>query len=102
LATWPSRIDGLVRLVERAREAGVLRADFETQDVVVLLMANAGLLERAHGIAAEASARLVHLLLDGFRAQGASVGPPAPAARRTEIAMRRNGERRLDPVRRRR
>ena len=94
--------DGLVRLVERARAAGVLRADFESQDVVVLLMANAGLLERAHGIAAEASARLVHLLLDGFRAHGASDGPPPPAARPTEDAMRHNSERRLDPVRRRR
>jgi AcrR family transcriptional regulator len=94
--------DGLVRLVERAREAGVLRADFATQDVVLLLMANAGLLERAHGIAPEASARLAHLLLDGFRADGASAGPPAPDARRTEAAMRRNGEHRLDTARRRR
>jgi AcrR family transcriptional regulator len=94
--------DGLVRLVDRARQAGVLRADFETQDVVLLLMANAGLLERAHGIAAQASARLVHLLLDGFRARGASDGPSAPAARPTEAAMRRNGEHRLDSPRRRR
>jgi AcrR family transcriptional regulator len=94
--------DGLVRLVDRARQAGVLRADFETQDVVVLLMANAGLLERAYGIAPQASARLVHLLLDGFRAHGASDGPSAPGARPTEAAMRRNGERRLDPARRRR
>src|SRR3954468_7392989 len=59
---------GLVRLVERARAAGVLRPDFTTEDVVVLLMANAGVVERAHGITAEASARLVHVLLDGFRA----------------------------------
>jgi hypothetical protein len=28
----------------------VLRADFTDQDVVLLLMANAGLIERAHGI----------------------------------------------------
>jgi AcrR family transcriptional regulator len=92
--------DGLVRLVERAHAAGVLRADFTTQDVVLLLMANAGLVERAPGIAGEASARLVHVLLDGFRAQAASDGPPAPSPRRTRLAMRRNGERRLDPTRR--
>jgi hypothetical protein len=91
--------DGLVRLVERARAAGVLRADFTTQDVVLLLMANAGLVERAHGITAEASARLIHVLLDGFRASAASDGPPAPSARRTQLAMRRNGERRLGPAR---
>lgn len=94
--------EGLVRLVERARAAGVLRADFTTEDTVVVLMANAGLVERAHGIAAEASARLVHVLLDGFRAAAASDGPVAPGPRRVRLAMRRNGERRLGTPRRRR
>jgi AcrR family transcriptional regulator len=87
--------DGLVRLVERAHAAGVLRTDFTTQDVVLLMMANAGLLERAGDISEAASARLVHVLLDGFRAEAASDGPPAPSARETARAMRRNGERRL-------
>src|SRR5207248_3807472 len=50
--------DGVVRLVERARSAGLLRADFTTEDVVLLLMANAGVVERAEGAAADASARL--------------------------------------------
>src|SRR4051794_9847087 len=70
--------DGLVRLVERAQAAGSLRADFVTQDVVVLLMANAGLVERAHAVADDASARLVHVLLDGFRASSAPDAPVAP------------------------
>jgi AcrR family transcriptional regulator len=87
--------DGLVRLVARAQDAGVLRVDFTDQDVVLLLMANAGLVERAHGIAAEASARLIALLLDGLRAQAATAGPPAPSARQVMAAMRHNGERRL-------
>jgi hypothetical protein len=87
--------DGLVRLVARAQEAGVLRDDFTDQDVVLLLMANAGLVERAHGISAEASARLIHVLLDGFRAQAATDGPAAPTAPEVVAAMRRNGERRL-------
>ena len=91
--------DGLVKLVERARDAGVLRPDFTTEDVVLLLMANAGLVERAHGITAEASARLIHVVLDGLRADAASEGPVAPSARRTERAMRRNGERRLGTTR---
>jgi AcrR family transcriptional regulator len=86
---------GLVRLVDRAHAAGVLRADFSTVDVVLLLMANAGLVERAHGVSAEASARLVHVLLDGFRASAATAGPPPPTPRRMRLAMRRNGERRL-------
>jgi AcrR family transcriptional regulator len=92
--------DGLVQLAERARAAGVLRPDFTTQDVVLLLMANAGLVERAHGITAEASARLVHIVMDGLRADAASQGPVAPSARRTEQAMRRNGEGRLGTTQR--
>jgi AcrR family transcriptional regulator len=94
-----SAFDGLVQLVERARAARVLRSDFTTEDVVLLLMANAGLVERAHGISAEASARLIHILLDGLRASAASDGPPAPSARRTRLAMRRNGQLRLGSVR---
>jgi AcrR family transcriptional regulator len=94
--------DGLVRLVERARSAGVLRADFTTEDVVVFLMANAGLVERAHGVSAQASARLVHVLLDGFRSASATDGPAAPTPRRMRLAMRRNAERRLGHTRRRR
>ena len=93
-----SAFEGLVRLVDRAHDAGVLRADFTTEDVVVLLMANAGLVERAHGISGTASARLVHVLLDGFRASAATIGPPPPSARQTELAMRRNGAARLGPT----
>jgi AcrR family transcriptional regulator len=92
--------DGLVRLVERAHAAGVLRADFTTEDVVVLMMANAGLHERFGDISEAASRRLIHLLLDGFRATAATEGPAAPSARDTLRAMRRNGERRLGPSRR--
>src|SRR3978361_1523438 len=88
--------DGVVQLIGRAQRAGVLRADFTDQDVVLLLMANAGLIERAHGITEEASARLTGLLLDGLRAQAASDGPPAaPSARQVMAAMQHNGQRRL-------
>jgi AcrR family transcriptional regulator len=87
--------DGLVQLIGRAHEAGVLRADFTDQDVVLLLMANAGLVERAHGITDKASARLTALLLDGLRAQAATAGPAAPSARQVLAAMQHNGQRRL-------
>jgi AcrR family transcriptional regulator len=87
--------DGVVQLIGRAQEAGVLRADFTDQDVVLLLMANAGLVERAHGVTEEASARLTALLLDGLRAQAATAGPAAPSARRVVAAMQHNGQRRL-------
>lgn len=86
---------GLVKLVARARAAGVLREDFTTQDVVLLLMANAGLVERTHDISEQASARLLHVLLDGLRASAATDGAVAPDAPATEEAMRRNSEHRL-------
>jgi AcrR family transcriptional regulator len=87
--------DRLVQVVERAHAAGVLRADFTTQDVVLVLMANAGLVERTHGIAGDASERLIHVLLDGFRSAASTDGPVAPSPRRTQLAVRRNAERRL-------
>jgi AcrR family transcriptional regulator len=87
--------EGLVELVDRARAAGALRADFTTEDVLLVLMANAGLVERTHDAAVDASARLVHVLLDGFRATAATEGPPTPSARRMRLALRRNRERHL-------
>jgi AcrR family transcriptional regulator len=91
--------EGVVRLVARAQDAGELRADFADQDVVLLLMAVAGLVERAHGIPEEAPARLVGLLLDGLRAGAATdAAPPPPSAADVREAMRRNGELRLGPT----
>jgi AcrR family transcriptional regulator len=79
---------GLVQLLGRCRATGALRADFTPEDVLVLLMANSGLVERAESTAEAASARLVHLLLDGMRAQAATEGPKAPSPRALRIAMR--------------
>src|SRR3954451_4766690 len=87
--------DGLVQLIGRAQDAGVLRADFTDQDVVLLLMANAGLVERAHGVTEQASARLTALLLDGLRSQAATAGPGARSARQVMAAMQHNGARRF-------
>lgn len=86
---------GLVTLIARARATGALRQDFSSQDIMLLLMANAGLVERAHAISAQASARLIHVLLDGLRASAATTGPKAPRAAATEEAMRHNSEHRL-------
>jgi len=84
---------GLVTLLERAKAAGALRAEFNPEDVLVLLMANAGLVERTHGSAGTASARLVHLFIDGMRAETATEGPKPPTPRRMSLAMRTNSAR---------
>jgi AcrR family transcriptional regulator len=79
---------GLVTLLERAKTAGALRSDCTPEDVLVLLMANAGLVERTGPSAEGASARLVHLVLDGLRAEGATDGPTPPSRHRMRLVMR--------------
>lgn len=84
---------GLVEVIERAKAAGALRADATPEDVLVILQANAGVVSRAHGAAGEASRRLVHLLVDGLRADAATPGPTAPSPRRMRAAMREHSRR---------
>jgi AcrR family transcriptional regulator len=71
-------LDDLARLARRAQDAGQLRADFGPEDLLVVLQANAGLVERCPEAPADTSRRLVHLLLDGLRA---GPDPPEPDRR---------------------
>lgn len=84
---------GLVEVIERAKAAGALRADATPEDVVVILQANAGLVTRSHAAAAQASRRLIHVLLDGLRAEAATAGPTAPSPRHMRAAMREHSRR---------
>jgi AcrR family transcriptional regulator len=79
---------GLVVLLERAKEQGTLRLDCSAEDVLVFLMANAGLVERTGRSANDASARLVHLLTDGLQSTAATSGPASPSPRRMRLVMR--------------
>jgi len=91
---------GLHELAQRAQDAGALRRDFTPEDVVVILMANAGLVRSAHEAGPKASARLVHLMLDGLRASAATDGAPPPSRPAMRRAMRRQSEElRLPPPR---
>lgn len=76
--TRPTAVAHLRELLERARAAGRLRADFAIEDVAVLLMANAGVVRHTAEHAAAASSRLVALLLDGLAAEAATPSPPPP------------------------
>lgn len=76
-------------LAARAQSAGALRTDFKPEDLIVLLMANAGLVERTGGDAAAASARLAGLVLDGLSAGAMTSGPPPLDEAATLRAMRR-------------
>jgi AcrR family transcriptional regulator len=81
-----------VRLADRAREAGALRADFVPEDLVLVLMANAGLVHRTAGAAPEAWQRFADLVLDGLRSAAATPGAPPPTAEAVRRAMRQRGD----------
>lgn len=69
----------LALLVQRAKEAGGLRQDFEPGDITLLLLANGGVTVGSGEEAATASRRLVAYLLQSFRAEAtAPLPPPAP------------------------
>lgn len=69
---------GLVELISRARAAGRLRADFVPEDIVMLLMANAGVIMGTGDAAPGTWRRLVAYMIQAFSAHGASPLPPPP------------------------
>ena len=79
----------IVQLIERAQREGSLRADAVPEDLVLLLMANAGVVQGAGAAAPDAWRRFVGLMLDGLRTEGASPVPPPPTPRQMMRAMRR-------------
>ena len=91
--------DLLVRLIERAQADGSLRQDVVPEDVVLLMMANAGVVQGTGVAAPEAWRRFVGLMLDGLRSDGATPVPPPPSPRQTMRAMRRLAKP-ADPARR--
>jgi AcrR family transcriptional regulator len=77
-----------VRLIDRAQAEGSLRSDLVPEDLVLLLMANAGVVQGTGTAAPDGARRFVALLLDGLRSEGASELPPAPSPRAVMRAMR--------------
>ena len=63
-------------LVERAKGVGMLRPDFTTDDLTLVLMANNGLVTDSTEAALAASRRLVAYFLQAFQARG-PLPPPA-------------------------
>ena len=60
---------GFVALVERAKATGRLRADFVAEDLVMVLMANAGVINATGDAAPQTWRRLVAYLLQAFAAE---------------------------------
>jgi len=65
-------------LIERARAAGVLRADFTAEDMAAMLWSNAAIVRATSGIAPEVWRRALGFALDGLRTSAAHPLPVAP------------------------
>jgi hypothetical protein len=82
-----SAFEQLTELIRRAQAQGDLRADFVPEDVVLLLLANAGVVRAMRAAAPDAWRRFVGLMLDGLRADCARPLPPPPTPAQTYRAM---------------
>jgi AcrR family transcriptional regulator len=76
-------------LVDRAKAAGKLRADFVTEDLPMFLMANAGVLAATADAAPETWRRLVGYLIQACSAPAAQPLPDPPAPRQMYRALLR-------------
>ncbi|WP_328351274.1 TetR/AcrR family transcriptional regulator [Streptomyces sp. NBC_00445] len=81
--------NGFVELIGRAQATGCLRDDFTSQDLVVLLMANAGVVAATGDAAPDTWRRLVGQMLRAYATPGTEIPPlpPAPAPRALYRAM---------------
>jgi AcrR family transcriptional regulator len=78
----------VTELIRRAQVQGGLRPDFVPEDIVVLLLANAGVVRVLRTAAPDAWRRFVGLMLDALRADRARALPPPPTPAQTYRAMR--------------
>ncbi|MBP2329051.1 AcrR family transcriptional regulator [Kibdelosporangium banguiense] len=85
--------EGFLELIARAKATGHLRADFASEDLVVLLMANAGVIAATIDDAPEAWRRLVGQMLRAFASPDAPLPPlpEAPSSPALYCAMARSG-----------
>ncbi|MFF4835357.1 TetR/AcrR family transcriptional regulator [Streptomyces sp. NPDC001315] len=69
--------NGFLEVIARAKTSGHLRDDFTSQDLVILLMANAGVINAAGDAAPDTWHRLVAHMLRSYATPGAPL-PPLP------------------------
>jgi AcrR family transcriptional regulator len=76
-------------LMKRAQAAGALRPDFVPEDLIILVMASAGVVAAAGNVAPRSAPRLVGYLLQAFAAPGGGPLPPPPSSRQMYKAITR-------------
>jgi AcrR family transcriptional regulator len=81
--------DQVVELIDRAKAAGQLRADFVGEDLLLLLIANAAIMHVTRNDAPHTWRRFVALMLDAFRQHDAPALPRPPSTAQMAQAMHR-------------
>jgi AcrR family transcriptional regulator len=79
----------LIMVIERAKTAGTLREDFVGEDLVLLLIATAAVMQVTRADAPEAWRRFVALSLDSFSSRGPAALPDPPSTAQMTQAMTR-------------
>ncbi len=86
--------DRVVELIERTKAGGWLREDFVGEDILLLLVAHAAVVDVTREDAPDAPRRFVALMLDAFqRRDGAALPAPPTTAQMTRAMLRLAGER---------
>lgn len=81
--------NGFLELITRAKDSGHLREDFTSRDLVLLLMANAGVTNATGEAAPDAWRRLVAWMIQSFQAPSRGQLPDPPEDAALYQAMRR-------------
>jgi len=79
----------VIELVQRAKAAGRLRADFAIEDLMLVLIANSAIAHIAGPDAPDAWRRFAALVLDAFQHSGGETLPKPPSAAQMTLAMAR-------------
>jgi AcrR family transcriptional regulator len=77
----------LITVIDRAKAAGTLREDWVGEDLVLLLIATAAVMDVTRTDAPEAWRRFVALALDSFTSRGSSPRPDPPSTAQLTRAM---------------
>jgi AcrR family transcriptional regulator len=77
------------KLTKKAQDAGALREDFVAEDLIILLIASAGVLAATGQTAPRSTPRLIGYLLQAFAAPGGGDLPPPPSRRQMERVIAR-------------
>ncbi|ANS62852.1 regulatory protein, TetR [Streptomyces lincolnensis] len=93
-------LEGMLQLSARAKAAGRLREDFDSTDIALLLMANAGVVNATGGAAPDAWRRVVALFIQSLEAPARGPLPASPdhdALHQTMLRTRPDGLTTMEP-----